>query len=65
MDSVKSEERKLIPSLPKIRYTPYTLKLYRRLRRVLFPGRRLDRMARGAREALERCEQIGKCNLDT
>lgn len=66
MDSVndKEDKRKPLPSLPKIRYTPYTLRLYRRLRRIVFPGRRLERMAKGAREALERCEQLGQCKID-
>lgn len=65
MDSVvKEEDRKSVAKLPKIRYTPYTLRLIRRIRRAMFPGRRLDRLAQGAREALERCEQIGQCKLD-
>lgn len=58
------EDRKTVFVIPKVRYTPYTLRLIRRIRRVLFPGRRLDRLAQGAREALERCEQIGQCKID-
>jgi hypothetical protein len=66
MDSANHEqEAKPLPSVPKIRYTPYTLKLYRQLRRIVFPGRKLERMAEGARKALERCEQIGQCKIDT
>lgn len=66
MDSAKqNEEAKPTAIFPKVRYTPYTLKLYRRLRRIVFPGRKLDRMAEGARKALERCEQIGQCKIDS
>lgn len=66
VDSVQQHEEQTKPllSLPKIRYTPYTLRLIRRIRRVMFPGHRLDRMAQGAREALARCEQIGQCKID-
>lgn len=65
-DSVKQKDEQPKPTslFPAIRYTPYTLRLYRRLRRVMFPGRRLERMAQGAREALERCEQLGQCKID-
>ena len=63
VDTVEPEKEEK-PVVKTWRYTPFTLKLYRRLRRAMFPGRRLDRMAKGAREALERCEQIGTCKID-
>jgi hypothetical protein len=63
VDSVAKQDDNRQP-LSKWRYTPVTLRLYRRLRRALFPGHRLDRLAKGASEALERCEQIGQCKID-
>jgi hypothetical protein len=67
IDAVTHRDDKGTPkviALSKWRYTPITLRLYRRIRRALFPGHRLERAARGAREALERCEQIGQCKVD-